>query len=176
MENIELFILAIEFAAEKHKLQRRKGFLKIPYINHPVKVCKLLNEVGENNNDLLIAAILHDVLEDTATTKQELEAMFGKKILELVLEVTDDMSQPENIRKTLQVTKAKNLSVNAKLLKIADKYCNISDLINYPINWSRERKLNYVKWAMQVFEGCKGNNKLLDKMFSDICQKAIAII
>ncbi len=173
MNNLSKYILAVDFAAEKHKLQRRKGFLKIPYINHPIKVSKLLTDVGESDIDLLIAAILHDVLEDTDATPKELDKLFGNIITSIVLEVTDDMSLPEVTRKELQITKAKGLSENAKKLKIADKYCNISDLINYPINWNRERKLNYINWSMKVFEGCKGINIQLDELFTNICKQAI---
>ena len=172
MNDIELIIKAAEFAAEKHKFQRRKGFLRIPYVNHPLKVCKLLSDVGEHNLDLLVSAILHDVLEDTDATFEELNKLFGESISSIVFEVSDNMKLSEMERKELQISKAPFLSDNAKLIKISDKYCNISDLINYPINWSKERKINYINWSLKVYEGCKGRNNKLDEMFMSICKEA----
>ncbi len=135
-----------EFAADKHKFQRRKGSLHIPYINHPISVCKLIAESGISDLNLLMAALLHDILEDTDTTEIELTDKFGIEVVSLVLEVTDNMKLKESERKELQVKKASSLSSKAKMLKIADKICNINDMINYPINWSRKRKIYYIEW------------------------------
>jgi GTP diphosphokinase / guanosine-3',5'-bis(diphosphate) 3'-diphosphatase len=171
--NFLTFLEALEFAAEKHKFQRRKGNLRIPYINHPLKVCKLLTEVSETDFELLSASILHDTLEDTETTQTELEEKFGSGITDIVLELTDDMSLPDDIRKNKQVQKASFLSPKAKLIKIADKICNINDLLVYPIYWTKSRKIKYIEWSSQVVEQCRGLNPALDKMFDEIYKKGI---
>jgi GTP diphosphokinase / guanosine-3',5'-bis(diphosphate) 3'-diphosphatase len=171
--NFLIILNALEFAAEKHKLQRRKGNLKIPYINHPIKVSKLLAETGEKDPELLAAAMLHDTLEDTETTYAELEDKFGREIAGIVVELTDDMSLPELIRKEKQLKKASTLSSKAKLIKIADKICNINDLLVYPIYWTKARKIRYFEWSKQVVEKCKGLNTILDKKFEEIYNKGI---
>ena len=176
MNHITKFVEALEFAADKHKFQRRKGYLKIPYINHPVKVCKILVECGESDIDLLFAAILHDTLEDTDTTVKDLTNKFGIKVANLVVEVTDNMDINEKARKDLQIINASKLSQYASLIRIADKIANIYDLINYPLNWTKKRKLRYIDWAIKVHENCKGRNAKLDKMFEDICKKARQVI
>lgn len=166
-----LFLKATVYSAEKHKYQRRKGFNQVPYINHPLKVAKLLDEYNERDYDLLIAAILHDVVEDTDATFEEIEKEFSKEISELVKEVTDDKDLPYTVRKELQVKNAPDLSVNAKKLKIADKICNIRDILNYPLDWGPERKKGYLEWAEQVVSGCKNVNKELENLFYEILKE-----
>lgn len=169
-------LTAIDYAAMMHKLQRRKGYLKIPYINHPIKVCQMIASVDETDPDLLIAAVLHDTLEDTSATQDEIKVLFGANVLSIVEEVTDDMDLPEKIRKELQVTKASKLSRMAKIIKVADKICNIHDILTYPIHWGRKRKIRYVEWSMHVFEGCRGQNEKLDQLFIDIYNKGLVIL
>jgi GTP diphosphokinase / guanosine-3',5'-bis(diphosphate) 3'-diphosphatase len=172
MNHITKFVEAIEFAAEKHKFQRRKGYLKIPYINHPVKVCKILVDCGESEINLLLAAILHDTIEDTDTTEEELIEHFGTEVTNLVFEVTDDMDLDENTRKHLQIINAPKLSTYASLIRIADKIANVNDILKYPLNWTNSRKLKYVDWATNVYNNCKGKNVQLDKTFEEICNEA----
>jgi len=166
-----LLIKAGVYAAEKHKYQRRKGFNQVPYINHPLKVAKLLSECGENEESLLIAAILHDVVEDTDATVQDIAEQFNKEISELVMEVTDDKDLPYAVRKDLQVKGAPGLSEKAKKLKIADKTCNIRDILSYPLDWSTERKLSYLEWAKEVVDGCRDVNSELEKSFDETHQE-----
>jgi len=176
MNHITKFIEAVDFAANKHKFQRRKGYLRIPYINHPVKVCKILIDCGESDLDLLLAAVLHDTIEDTETSQSELIENFGEKVTHLVLEISDNMDLDEIVRKNLQVENASKLSPQASLIRIADKIANVSDIINYPINWTTQRKLKYIEWAIQVFNNCKGQNNKLDEMFVDLSAKARKLI
>ena len=164
---VNRLIKASVYAAEKHKYQRRKGFNQVPYINHPLKVAKMLSECGENDENLLVAAILHDVIEDTDANSQEVTEQFGKEVSDLVLEVTDDKDLPYAIRKELQVKGAPTLSENAKRLKIADKICNVKDILSYPLDWSTERKISYLEWAKQVVEGCRNINPVLDRVFDE---------
>lgn len=160
-------IKAAVYAAEKHKYQRRKGFNQVPYINHPLKVANLLMSSGEDNFELLIAAILHDVVEDSDATKEEISKEFGQEVSDLVAEVTDDKELPYTIRKELQVKYAPELSVKAKKLKIADKICNIEDIVNYPLDWTSERRLSYLEWSAQVVAGCRGVSPVLEEIFDE---------
>ena len=163
-----LLLKAANYAAEKHKYQRRKGFNQVPYINHPLKVAEVLTDCGEMDANLLIAAILHDVIEDTDANELEVTELFNEEISKLVMEVTDDKDLPYTIRKELQVKTAPGLSHKAKLIKIADKICNIRDMINYPVDWSPERKMSYLDWAMQVVAGCRGINENLENLFDKV--------
>jgi len=161
----ELF-QALMYAADKHKFQRRKGYDAVPYINHPIKVANLLIENGEElNHPLLIAAILHDVLEDTDATEVEIARFFGTEVAAIVVEVTDDMTQDYDERKQTQIDKARLLSDDAKKLKIADKIANMNDIAYLPLDWDDNRKLNYFKWAEKVVDGCRGVNHSLESLF-----------
>jgi len=164
-------IKASVYAAEKHKYQRRKGFNQVPYINHPLRVAEVLVNCGEDDEAVIIAAILHDVIEDTDATTEELEQKFGKKVSGMVLELSDDKNLPISVRKELQVKNAGRLSENAKKIKIADKICNIQDMINYPMEWTLERRLGYMEWAEQVVSGCRGINQELESLFDMTVQE-----
>lgn len=166
--DVNLLLYAANYAAEKHKYQRRKGFNQVPYINHPLKVAETLADCGETDQNLLVAAILHDVIEDTDATAQEVAEVFNDEVSQLVMELTDDKDLPYTIRKELQVKSAPGLSMKAKLIKIADKICNIQDILSYPVDWSPERKMAYIDWAVQVVSGCRGINGQLDEIFDRV--------
>lgn len=147
---------AIRFAAEKHRGQTRKGVDASPYINHPIEVAELLARHGVDDLETLQAAVLHDTIEDTHTSPEELEREFGMAVRDLVLEVTDDKALPKYERKRLQIERAPHKSPRAKLIKIADKLCNVRDVAeNPPDNWSMERRLEYLTWAENVVAGCR---------------------
>ncbi len=161
-EKLQL-LKALSFAAEKHRFQKRKDTAGTPYINHPINVALTLVNAGEQDNELLMAALLHDTIEDTETSPEEIQEEFGTTVLDLVLEVTDDKSLPKEERKRLQVTHAAKKSALAKKLKLADKICNVMDIVHHPPqNWTTERKLNYLTWAEQVLEGLRGTNAQLE--------------
>ncbi len=159
---------ALSFAADKHRFQRRKDTEETPYINHPINVALTLIEKGEEqDNDLLVAAVLHDTIEDTQTTPEEIEQIFGETVLGLVLEVTDDKNLSKEERKRLQVIHAPHKSSLARKLKLGDKICNVYDILNHPpSNWTTERKLNYLTWAEEILIGLKGTNALLEEHLS----------
>lgn len=176
MNDHQRIIKAIDFAAERHKYQFRKGIGKVPYINHPVKVAEILSACGENDTDLIISALLHDVIEDTAKNEQEIKQLseiilkkFGESVLLIVLEVSDNKFLPVDERKRLQVIHTPKLSEKAKKLKIADKISNIADIKkDPPPNWSLERKLAYLHWAKKVVNGARGLNQKLDRLFDQV--------
>lgn len=145
------------FAAEKHKNQRRKDAEASPYINHPIALANLLaTEGGVTDTDVLCAALLHDTIEDTETTADELREIFGDAVTDIVLEVTDDKSLPKAERKHLQIEHAAHASPQAKLVKLADKICNLRDILaSPPADWSVERKQEYFDWSVKVVAGVR---------------------
>ncbi|MCX6080113.1 MAG: HD domain-containing protein [Chloroflexi bacterium] len=163
---------AIHFSADKHRDQRRKNAIHSPYINHPIEVTQWLWDVGGiRDSTTLISAVLHDTLEDTQTTKEEITLNFGDMVLAVVLEVTDDKSLPKLVRKKLQIEHAPNMSFHAKLIKLADKSCNLSDLILSPPSlWNLERKKNYLRWTEEVVAGLRGTNAALENKYDEILQ------
>ena len=174
MEDIGIILKALDFAAGRHRNQFRKGTEKIPYINHPIQVANLLvNEGGENDPVLICAAMLHDVIEDTVENVEErqqladeISKIFGKEILSVTLEVTDDKTLEKKVRKQLQVDEANHKSVNAKKLKIADKIMNVIDITNNPpSDWPLERLIEYLDWSEKVVAGLRGVNSRLEALF-----------
>jgi guanosine-3',5'-bis(diphosphate) 3'-pyrophosphohydrolase len=159
-------LVALEFAAHKHRDQRRKDEAASPYINHPLAVVNLLWTHGVRHRVPLLAAILHDTIEDTATTRDELVEKFGEAVADVVAEVTDDKSLPKDERKQLQIDHAPHLSAHAKLVKLADKICNVRDLTDSPpANWPHERRAQYFVWAKAVVAGLRGTNDGLEAAF-----------
>jgi guanosine-3',5'-bis(diphosphate) 3'-pyrophosphohydrolase len=164
---VAIVLAASAFAAHKHRDQRRKGADASPYINHPIAVANVLaNEGGITDPTILAAALLHDTIEDTATTPEELEAEFGPDIAAIVIEVTDDKSLVPAVRKQLQIDHAATLSEQAKLVKLADKISTLRDIIQTPpVNWSLERKAEYFTWANQVVDAMRGVSPVLESLF-----------
>ena len=162
-----LLLRALSFASVKHRNQRRKDAESSPYINHPIAVASVLStECGVADEQLLVAAILHDTVEDTETTFDELAAHFGSAVTALVRELTDDKSLPKAERKRLQIEHAHSASPGAKQLKIADKICNIRDIsANPPAGWSIQRRQEYLEWAARVVDACRGVNHCLERAF-----------
>lgn len=159
---------ALHFAAEKHRHQRRKDLDASPYINHPIAVAELLARCGVTDVATLQSAVLHDTIEDTETSPEELEERFGAVVMETVLEVTDDQGLPKEERKRLQVEHAGRLSERAKLVKIADKVCNVVDVSHAPPEgWSLERRLEYLDWTERVVRGCRGCNVELERVYDE---------
>ena len=169
-ESTGLILKALRFSAEKHSDQRRKNAKASPYINHPIQVAEILWRVGNVRDiTLLLASILHDTIEDTPTTPAEIEAEFGKDVLDLVLEVTDDKSLPKPVRKQLQVEHAPHKTQSAKLLKLADKISNVQDIVTSPPkNWSLERKQEYLLWTESVVAGLRGVNESLERQYDQV--------
>lgn len=165
--SISLILSAAAFAADKHRKQRRKDEDASPYINHPLALAQVLAcEALETDEYLVAAALLHDTVEDTDTTFEELEKHFGKRIAAIVREVTDDKSHSKEDRKRLQVEHAPTLSAEAKLVKLADKICNLRDINSSPpAGWSLERKQGYFDWAKRVVDQMRGAHPRLEQLF-----------
>lgn len=175
MNDTLLILEAANLAAQRHSKQVRKGADKTPYINHPLGVAQILaREGGVEDARLLAAAILHDTVEDTQTSEDELRQRFGDTVTEFVLEVTDDKSLPKAERKRLQVVNAVNKSDGAKLIKLADKISNLRDILAVPpSDWALRRQYEYFSWAAEVVAGLRGVSPALEEKFDDIHRRGM---
>lgn len=178
MEPTLEILRAVHFAADRHRKQRRKGADRDPYINHPIAVAEILaREGGIRSTKALQAAVLHDTIEDTTTTPEEIERVFGKRVRRFVEEVTDDRKLPRTVRKQLQIEHAPKLSKKARCIKLADKICNLRDLANTPPkSWSHERRIGYLEWSRQVVAGCRGASPELERLFDQTLRAARAAL
>ena len=160
---------AYHFAAGKHVAQRRKGEAAEPYINHLTEVAHMVAEATQGHDpEAVIAAVLHDCVEDTETTFAELEAAFGPRVAALVGEVTDDKSLEKQVRKDLQVEHAAHASPAAKMIKLADKTSNLRSMAaSPPAGWSDQRRMEYVAWAGRVVDACRGASPWLESQFDE---------
>ncbi|GAK60986.1 metal-dependent phosphohydrolase, HD subdomain [Candidatus Vecturithrix granuli] len=173
LQEISFLLKALQFAADKHQHQRRKNQAASPYINHLIEVAELLWEIGNVRDlDTIVAGILHDTIEDTDTSSEELESTFGPKIRRIIEEVTDDKRLPKEVRKQLQIERAGEASWEARQIKLADKICNVNDLHDAPpTDWSLQRRIDYVDWAEHVVRGLRGTNALLEQQFDEVCRQ-----
>jgi len=174
MGDVAILLKAVAFSAARHRNQRRKGAEAFPYINHPLEVAEMLASVaGVTDLDTLVAAVLHDTIEDTGTSGEEIATVFGRKVRAIVEEVTDDKGLPKDQRKKLQAERAPGLSYPAKLIRIADKISNIQELTQSPPqHWSSQRRREYLEWARRVVDGCLGVNEALEHRFDEVIRQA----
>ena len=172
------FVKAVAFAADKHRNQRRKDADASPYINHPIALANVLaNEGGVDDATVLCAAVLHDTIEDTETTADEIRALFGPKVAAVVLEVTDDKSLEKQVRKQRQVEHAPHISTEAKLVKLADKISNLRDILaSPPADWSAERKQTYFEWATRVVARLRGVHPGLESVFDGLYARQAELV
>ncbi len=169
--SLDLVLRALAFAAQKHTKQRRKDADASPYINHPIAVASiLLHEAGVSDPIVLAAAILHDTVEDTDTTEAELREVFGAQVAAVVMEVTDDKSQPKAARKQAQVDHAAHLSHCAQQVKLADKIANLRDMVRAPPSWTLERRREYFAWGKRVADQLRGRFPKLDALLDEAYQ------
>lgn len=155
LESLQRILQAAQYASEKHAQQRRKGATAEPYVNHLLEVARLVADaLVEPDTNLVIAALLHDVVEDAGVTRADLVAAFNEDVASLVMEVTDDKSLPKLERKRLQVEHAPHKTVRAQMIKLADKISNLrAMLISPPEGWDLQRRREYVLWAERVVNG-----------------------
>jgi (p)ppGpp synthase/HD superfamily hydrolase len=176
LNDIVRILKAAEFAADAHAHQRRKGEKAEPYLNHLIEVAALVAEATEGDADAVIAALLHDTIEDTNATAADIESRFGRPIAALVLELTDDKSLTKPERKDQQVAKAPHKSRAASIIKLADKTSNLRAIAASPPQWPDERKRAYVEWAKDVVAGLPNKPAGLLKHFEAAGAAALAII
>jgi (p)ppGpp synthase/HD superfamily hydrolase len=171
---LRLVSAAADLAARRHNGMARKGRGNEPYINHLAEVARILADVTDGADAELVAAgWLHDTIEDTETTREELAEKFGARVATLVVEVTDDMSLSKATRRQKQIADAPHKSPGARLIKIADKVSNIRARIHSePTPEERADLTDYVDCAEKVVAGCRGGNAALDRMFDDTVKLA----
>ena len=169
MDAVGTIIKAADFAAEKHRTKRRKDAAATPYINHPLALARVLRvEAGVEDVAVLAAALLHDTVEDTDTTVEELAREFGDEIAGIVAEMSDVPALTKPEKKQKQVENAPRLSPKAKLVKLADKICNLRDVAgNPPAHWPLERRQAYFEWARAVIEGLRPAHPALERLFDE---------
>jgi guanosine-3',5'-bis(diphosphate) 3'-pyrophosphohydrolase len=147
----ERLLDAVMYAALCHQAQKRKDAAQTPYIVHPLTVAHTLLHVGHVIDiDVLIAAVLHDVVEDTDATIDDVRARFGDRVAGLVAEVTDDKTLAPSAVKRSQIERVRHASDGAKLIKMADKISNVWDVRDRPTGWTMERMRGYACWSQQV--------------------------
>ena len=170
----ELIQRAYRVAEKAHSGQKRVS--GEPYINHLLAVAAILAEYSMPA-EVVTAGLLHDTIEDTATTPEEIRARFGEQVLTLVLEVTDDKTLPKPERKRLQIERASHSSPAAKLIKLVDKICNLGDILHSPASdWSLQRRQEYLLWTEQVVAGLRGTNPALEKQYDETLEAGIQIL
>lgn len=162
-----LVIRAVAFAAHKHRDQRRKDAKATPYVNHPIALAEVLHSDGGVRDLVVIAAaLLHDTIEDTETTYDELRGAFGSEVADVVVELTDVKFLGKESRKRLQIARAGRASNRARLVKLADKIANLRDVLaSPPAGWSLARQQRYFDWAREVVDQVRGVNPKLERMF-----------
>ncbi len=169
-----LIVRAAHFAADRHRDQRRKGSRNTPYINHPLEVAERLVVIGGvDAPELIAAAILHDTIEDTETTRAELAERFGNEVAALVAELTDTPGQTWQQRKRMEIEHSATISDGAKMIKLSDKTSNVTDTVNNPPgDWSISRRRDYLEFASLVADGCRGVNSALEAEFDRVMADA----
>lgn len=163
---MKLLTDAILFAARSHNGQFRKDG-STPYINHPLEVMHLLaHTAAVTDTEILMAAVLHDVVEDTDVTAEEIKERFGLRVSKIVMELTDDKTQTKEERKRQQLITADLISPSARLIRISDKICNVYDILYAPPgNWPVSRRIDYLNWADAVVDKIRGTNEAMEKRF-----------
>ncbi|MFM2136035.1 MAG: hypothetical protein RL021_1435 [Bacteroidota bacterium] len=164
---------AVGFAADKHRFQRRKDEHATPFINHPIKVACRLTAAGESDVILLMAALLHDTIEDTETTAEELAMKFGREVADLVLELTNDKHLSREEQRQQQLLRARHRSERARKIKLADKICNVYDILHHPPHgWSQAQKTEYILHAGQLVDLIRGTHPVLEHAFDELYRQA----
>jgi HD domain len=159
---------ALAFAAEAHRDHRRKGASQEPYINHLIEVLDLVASVEGNDMDVLVAALLHDVLEDTQTGYDELIATFGERVARIVQENSDDMTLPKLERGRARLAAMNKKSREARLVKFADIISNLRAIaVSPPAGWSNDRRLGYLNSCRNLVDAGRGSNAEIERVFDE---------
>ena len=157
---------ALYFATLAHEQQRRKTG-DVPYIKHPIGVANYAINAKVQNPNVIVACYLHDVVEDTFVTIEDIEEHFGPKIAKFVAEVTDDKNLSKVERKKGQIEHSKHISKEAKIVKLCDKLYNLKDLVRNPI-WEPERVQGYFVWSYIIVNNMRETNKCLEDQLDEV--------
>jgi len=162
------FMESLEFAAYRHRFDKTKN--DEPYINHIIDVCRLITVVGEENDEeVLVAAALHDTVEKTGTKASDINFQFGEKVFQLVLEVTDHSTGNDTDKFNQQLQRVESLSKKARLIKLADKISNVKSLLSFPpAGWDLEKRSLYINWADRIIQALRGTNEKLEAFYDEL--------
>ena len=171
--DVERVLDGLSYAAECHQFQKRKNTKGTPYISHPIEVAESIITIGKvYDADIIIAALLHDTIEDTQATFHDIRARFGDKVEGYVREVTDDKSLSSAKRKKLQIIHAPQKSKGAAIVKLSDKLYNLNNLLrDPPVEWTRERIDQYFQWAQTVVDNLPDANKPLKEEVHNVVKE-----
>ena len=174
MNDLQKLTFTMHTVAQWHSWQRRKGAAQEPYVNHLIEVADLVGRLGGGDIEAVQAALLHDAIEDCEKTRDEIAALFGDAVADVVVELTDDKKLNKQVRKDLQVTNARHKSPRACTIKLADKTSNLRALVASPPPWELERKRTYVAWARSVVAGLPNKPAALLAAFEAAAHEAEA--
>ncbi|MBU2877072.1 HD domain-containing protein [Aliiglaciecola lipolytica] len=160
---------AFQMASIAHVKQVRKGDCS-PYFNHLLEVKCLLVEHGFDDECLLISALLHDALEDTSMTYEDVQETFGRDVAELVKSLSDDKESSLNSRRQARIDKAKNVGDSHKLIKLADA---ISNARLIPLDWSIERANDSMEHLLEIAKVCSGASLHLSRLLVETVEKSL---
>ncbi len=176
MNDVVADLKAADIAERKHAKQKRTGAAADPYLNHLIEVANLAAEASDGRAEVVVAALLHDVVEDQDVAIDEVAALFGPVVASIVAEVTDDKSLAKQVRKDMQVSGAHHKSDDASIIKLADKTSNLLAIAKSPPHWPIDRKRTYVEWARAVVSGLPFKHAGLLAKFEEAAESALASI
>ncbi|MGI6247108.1 MAG: HD domain-containing protein [Pseudochelatococcus sp.] len=165
---------ALAYAADAHANQRRKGAAQEPYINHLIEVLDLVaRATGGEDEELLIAALLHDVVEDTPISAEDLAAAFGARVARIVVENSDDMTLPKDERRRQRIAAMAHKSPEARIVKTADVISNLRAIaVSPPAGWGMDRRLGYLEGCRQLISAGRGANAVIETLFDETAAEA----
>ncbi len=164
--------IALQFATIAHAEQKRK-YTSEPYINHPIAVANIIQELGLHE-DIVCAALLHDVVEDTPVTIDQIEGKFGIIISRLVDQLTDVYTHeayphiPRRERKKLECYRLLNVSGTAKTIKLADLIDNTSSIVQYDRSFAKV----YLREKEEMLHVLSGGDQFLMSRAVNILKKS----
>jgi len=169
-KDAEAVLGAAIFATEKHKSQVRSNEKKTPYIIHPIEVADLVMKIGHvYDKDVLITALLHDVMDDTQTTYEQITSLYGTKVSSYLEEMTSKQGLSLKEQKKQQIMQAFRQNPSVAIIKLSDKLSNLKTLATSPPpSWSRDRIDQYFQWAQTVIENLPESNQLLKKAVKNV--------
>ena len=171
-------VRAYALAARAHVDQTRKGEMRIPYINHCCEVAELVSEAGAPL-ETVIAAVLHDVIEDSDTTEDELRYAFGDTVAGRVAALTNAPewdALPRAETKAKQAEHMRNADPEVRRIKIADQTSNLRDIAREPKAWDLADAADYIDGAERVVASCRGVDQVLEAAFDTAAAEAMAKI
>lgn len=145
------------YAIEKHACQKRRD--GSPYVAHPFRVAESVRSIGGvTDPEVVMAAMMHDLIEDTDVEYDDLVKLFGRRVADLVASLSGDMRLPKPERRAEVIERARRGSTEVKTIRLADRLDNLLDMAGF----SPGRKREYLEGSEQTLEACRGANAALE--------------